>query len=495
VTVRQKSDLTLETDVKEMRLDGGFIESTVAPQTGGARLRVTTPHARAEVKGTRFRMGVSPALTRLDVWEGTVGMTGLRENDVRDVAAGYYAMAGSGLRLMVRPLTAGDLADRAGAARTVSDLRALKEPVRAAYLAELARGGECAPLRLLNLGLAAAIVSNPREDRQAEDLGFALARAATAGADPFPDRRISGGICEMYGQARADAADHRYESWHTRLTSVYELCRSAGAEQLCDAAILEFVYVTFYERGLPYGPDEITTAFPGWGSSSAACRHFDTGVLPSMADAARTQRRMQRAIEIVKGGRLLDENGKWQAGRQQPAAGAIFRPPDISGVFQQNRSADRTVCVFDSPRFEEAVFAGQVMARPGRVRDGFNVMWYLYFKEIDRTWGVAITRVPRSMEGRWMWFRVRFHRREDASWDAELVMWPEGVQPHDLWMLEDPLSEDALSGGSSMKSNSRRNKWKDLPRGASLALSTTKTGAVWRAVGVRIIRPVEKDAE
>ncbi len=495
VTVRKSTDLTVGTYAgpqdrsgKLIDLRTGMIDASVDTQRGEAPFRVVTEHARAEVKGTMFTMSASPALSRLDVSDGMVTVTDVRGNTVADVPAGHVAFVGSGL-----PLVQGEIADnpllaRLRTARGTADLRDLAADIRTAFEREAARGERSRPLPLLCLGLADAIVSNPKEDRQVEDVSWALARALAAANDD-PDRTTAAKFRDLYTQARSAARARAYEHWHNGLDQLYRLSESSRRKDLCDALFLEFVYVTFYERGLPYEKGVLDERFPAWKASFAGRRHFDAGAASSMAAAVRIQRGMQRAIDIVKGGAKLDENGSWQAGHQKPAERAVFMPPKIFGVFQRNRSAPKTGLMYSKPRFDEAVVIGQVQMMLGESATDSRVSFQVYFPKIDRSWGLHVDRAPPEFEGKWLWFRVRFARQEDSSWDARITVWPEGNQPHDLWQLEDPLPADALAGSTGMTTNSRKDNLKQLRSSACLLLGTQRATAVWRAVGVKVKRP------
>jgi hypothetical protein len=102
--------------VKQLRLDQGMISAHVAAQSGGGRLVVTTPHARATVLGTAFSVAVSggvgtgtgSGVTRVVVDQGRVHLARRGESGGVVVKAGQYsdvtALSESGTnRLVVRP--------------------------------------------------------------------------------------------------------------------------------------------------------------------------------------------------------------------------------------------------------------------------------------------------------------------------------------------------------------------------------------------------------
>jgi hypothetical protein len=78
-TVRVHSGAELElislTKGKKLALRSGLVSANVAKQVSGQPLLLTTPNARAEVLGTRFRLKSEPAQTRLDVTTGRVQLS------------------------------------------------------------------------------------------------------------------------------------------------------------------------------------------------------------------------------------------------------------------------------------------------------------------------------------------------------------------------------------------------------------------------------------
>jgi hypothetical protein len=81
---------------KRLHLDAGLIEAAAAPQPADRTMVVTTPHAMAEVRGTRFSMWDDGAATWLEVTEGEVTLTRVRE----DVS---FRFGGNTLKLKHRP--------------------------------------------------------------------------------------------------------------------------------------------------------------------------------------------------------------------------------------------------------------------------------------------------------------------------------------------------------------------------------------------------------
>jgi ferric-dicitrate binding protein FerR (iron transport regulator) len=73
---------------KRLHLENGILDASVDPQPADRRMVITTPHARAEVKGTRFTLHVTRDETLLVVTEGLVTLLSLRNDETTDVGTG-----------------------------------------------------------------------------------------------------------------------------------------------------------------------------------------------------------------------------------------------------------------------------------------------------------------------------------------------------------------------------------------------------------------------
>lgn len=97
-----------ETKGKRYELLRGTLEAEVAKQPAGKPMILNTPHGKAEVVGTQFRLRVvrsesaSPSLTRLSVLEGAVKLS--RGADTVTVKAGYFAEAGKNIPLTAKAI-------------------------------------------------------------------------------------------------------------------------------------------------------------------------------------------------------------------------------------------------------------------------------------------------------------------------------------------------------------------------------------------------------
>jgi ferric-dicitrate binding protein FerR (iron transport regulator) len=95
-----------ENGAKRIRLDRGVLACEVATQPAGRPMRLATPHAEAEVVGTRFVLSVDQDRTRLEVTEGVVRLTRRADSQTTLVAEGQFAEAGQAAD---SPLAAADL--------------------------------------------------------------------------------------------------------------------------------------------------------------------------------------------------------------------------------------------------------------------------------------------------------------------------------------------------------------------------------------------------
>lgn len=94
-------DIQASGDQKRLTLAQGDLHASVAKQTGGRSLTLTTPHAELAVLGTRFLVHVGPEETRLDVEEGRIRNRRLSDKRTVEVTAGQTLATGRG-----GPLTA-----------------------------------------------------------------------------------------------------------------------------------------------------------------------------------------------------------------------------------------------------------------------------------------------------------------------------------------------------------------------------------------------------
>ncbi len=93
------AELWDEDGAKRVDFKRGTVRCAVASQPEGKTMVMFTPHARAEVLGTRFQIAIRPGATWLEVTEGLVRFTRKFDGSVIEVAAGENAEAASGLQL------------------------------------------------------------------------------------------------------------------------------------------------------------------------------------------------------------------------------------------------------------------------------------------------------------------------------------------------------------------------------------------------------------
>jgi len=107
ISVDTELELNEEDGSKRIRLEKGIIECTVAPQPEGKNMIVITPHARAEVMGTRFILSVMKDRSRLEVKEGKVRYTRLKDIEWTMIWGGHVCTIGPGTGSAVESLSVG----------------------------------------------------------------------------------------------------------------------------------------------------------------------------------------------------------------------------------------------------------------------------------------------------------------------------------------------------------------------------------------------------
>jgi ferric-dicitrate binding protein FerR (iron transport regulator) len=90
---------------KQLEVHQGTIEASAARQRPLQPLVLLSPHAKAQVVGTRFSFAVGTNFTRLEVSEGRVRFTRLSDGTNASVLAGQYAVAAADYQLLAQPLT------------------------------------------------------------------------------------------------------------------------------------------------------------------------------------------------------------------------------------------------------------------------------------------------------------------------------------------------------------------------------------------------------
>lgn len=80
---------------KRVTIEDGLLTASVARQTDGNPLIISTPQAEVMVVGTRFRLEVTANQTRLDVLEGKVRIVRYSDAASADVAGGEFVIVNS----------------------------------------------------------------------------------------------------------------------------------------------------------------------------------------------------------------------------------------------------------------------------------------------------------------------------------------------------------------------------------------------------------------
>ncbi len=106
VQVGENTKVTIEgiENGKRMNLLQGRVSLAAAPQPKGLPLVIETPQALCRVRGTVFSVTAGAEQTMLDVDDGLVEIERKSDGQKLDVAAGHYAVAGSGIELAALPV-------------------------------------------------------------------------------------------------------------------------------------------------------------------------------------------------------------------------------------------------------------------------------------------------------------------------------------------------------------------------------------------------------
>jgi ferric-dicitrate binding protein FerR (iron transport regulator) len=89
---------------KRVSLRAGALGASVAPQPAGRPMTFATPHAEAQVLGTRLALAAGVADTRLEVTEGRVRLTRGADRASVEVAEGSFAIASPGAPMAAQPM-------------------------------------------------------------------------------------------------------------------------------------------------------------------------------------------------------------------------------------------------------------------------------------------------------------------------------------------------------------------------------------------------------
>ncbi len=414
------------------------------------------------------------------------------------------------------------LARAAANARTVADLRALAAPCRTLYDAEAATQDDSSLLTLVHLGLSTAITSNPKEDRQTEDLRFVLDQAVrthriSVVSDEWLDlmpaaeaavSRLPAGdtftIREHYSSARAAARLRYYDHWHQDIIKAARLSTEKQSEAVAPWMALELSYVNFYERGMALDVQQRLDTIPSGTKLAAPLHYLATSLKPIVDAAAERERRLLTSLDYSK--TETHGKGKWKAevpsSAEKQGIGQWY-----TVVSQTFTTSDDTLFLFNAPPFEEAVVTGQlkVLGLNASEVETTDLLWGagIFFKKGNTVkWHMNASAVGMysswDMKNRWCWFRHHYSHLGGGRWRLTQWRWIEGHQPHDIrWADESTLPEPTTI--REVKPESRWTAFtqtvEDYPdTPAVLGLKTIKCGVEWRGLGIEVIRPTDDAA-
>jgi hypothetical protein len=102
----QLSAPTPDAKGKQITLNTGTLDATVAPQAADAPLIIFTRAAQIKVLGTQFTLHAAEKTARLEVRTGHVRMQKTETNEIVDVKGGFFAVAAPDQTLAVKPVPA-----------------------------------------------------------------------------------------------------------------------------------------------------------------------------------------------------------------------------------------------------------------------------------------------------------------------------------------------------------------------------------------------------
>jgi hypothetical protein len=222
--VLEAGPLTPDGAAKRVALWMGLLSAFVARQPAGRPMVFATPHAEAQVLGTRLALAAGAADTRLEVTEGRVRLTRAADRASVEVAEGRFAVASPGVPLASQPM---DLV-----VRVLSPSVPDRFATRVGRLAEGSlmytdRGYEITRMPGRLHGLTTILLPNAEKDWTTEDyLAFAVSRPvdlfigydsrAFEGGTRLPawmrDFRDTG--MRIYSRTAGDSTFHVYRKTH-----------------------------------------------------------------------------------------------------------------------------------------------------------------------------------------------------------------------------------------------------------------------------------------
>ncbi|MBA4388817.1 MAG: hypothetical protein C0404_12610 [Verrucomicrobia bacterium] len=474
----------LQTAGKGGYLELGRLSAKVAKQDAGKSFAIETPHARAEVKGTQFRLAVSTNATTIDVRDGLVAFAGASGGSA-DVAAGQLAVAKAGVAPATIQATAGldALIARAECTMTAGDIHAMHQDVAAAYEKEFQRGDACNLPALMHLGFASGLTINPKTDRQTEDLRFSLQLAALAYSNVAA---LRGGLrpadlknlMDCYASARKAAEGRLYDAWDEDIDRMAKTGAAAGADGLIrDSLLFERVYVTLYERGLARAAQAFlnnsgmaSRAAPAAGGVCVS--YLRDRLHPIIESEAAEELQFEKAIDF--GSLSASSTARFRL-RKCDTPGAST-PWWI--VEQPMSGKEDTKAVFERPTFNEAIFVCQGVCSED-AEDGKRTLWSVGITTMEPTGRKAQAHTIRGVpRGRHAWNRL--YVNYDGEWSVIFHVWDEGEQPWGFRRMSErelltQLAREA-DGGRGLKRDEQMGFYmNDIPFPARVALGRSHT--------------------
>jgi len=110
---------------KQMTLDVGRLEASVAPQPLSAPMIINTAHSEIKILGTQFTLEATSSMARVEVREGRVQMKRTGDGKAVEVGGGFFAVASRDVELASRPITAVPFAGTPAVSRSLFNGRDL----------------------------------------------------------------------------------------------------------------------------------------------------------------------------------------------------------------------------------------------------------------------------------------------------------------------------------------------------------------------------------
>jgi hypothetical protein len=499
VRMTERTALSIGPVDKGIRIDllSGEIDCDVSPQPSRRPMTVVTPNAKAVVEGTRFLISALPASTTLEVNEGVVALVCLSDGSSVKVAAGQCVTAGAGPLTVkgqpsVRELV-DDLVRKAAGAKTVADIKALRGLARRAFREELEKGTECRLSVLFGLGLASAITGNPKLDRQADDLRFALgsvSKSISSGVDAAiaPEERAR--LAADYVAARRAARQLYYDDWCSGTEKLAKRCMQERKLNLADALGMEIMYVEFYECGMPTHADDAWRTCPESVRSLPGHRYFESSILPAMKAMLARDRALEQNIVFDRKVRKM--GGKWEIVKRG-TQGAPYHT-----ISQTQLGGPSNALFLRGTSFNEAVLTFQDRGKRPEGAKPTGSVWAVGIHDLSRggvnfkatgCYGLRV-RVWQQQK-RWVWARVYINREKNGDCTFHTREWVAGTQPYDLRGLKnDDLPElpRHFRPDNPTLAVSQLRRYENVGRPSLVFITGYGFAARWRALGLEILK-------